>query len=84
MLVVSAVEVEDPATVSAASGLSQLADYSAVSLHALAANLAPGATAKTDAGPAIPVPPPSPPDLVCRMVLPWFTGSSQSSQGLRP
>jgi len=48
MLVVGAVEVEDgggPGRIR----LSQVADYSAASLHALlAANLAPGATAKTD------------------------------------
>ena len=47
MLVVGAVEVEDggPGRIR----LSQVADYSAASLHVfLAANLGPGATAKTD------------------------------------
>src|SRR6201987_4785295 len=49
MLVVGAVEVEDGGLGPGRLRLSQVADYSAASLHAfLAANLAPGATAKTD------------------------------------
>jgi hypothetical protein len=49
MLVVGAVEVQDGGAGSGRIRLSQVPDYSADSLHAfLAANLAPGATAKTD------------------------------------
>src|SRR6478752_7099052 len=49
MLVVGAVEVEDGGLGPGRIRLSQVADYSAASLHAfLAANLTPGATAKTD------------------------------------
>ena len=48
MLVVGAVEIEDRGLGPGRIRLSQVADYSANSLHAfLAANLAPGATAKT-------------------------------------
>jgi len=49
MLVVGAVEVEDDGRRPGRIRLSQVADYSAASLHAfLAANVAAGATAKTD------------------------------------
>src|SRR5205814_1147804 len=49
MLVVGAVEVEDSGLGPGRIRLSQVPDYSAASLHAfLAANLGPGATAKTD------------------------------------
>jgi ISXO2-like transposase domain/Family of unknown function (DUF5681) len=49
MLVVGAVEVEDGGLGPGRIRLSQVPDYSAASLHAfLAANLGPGATAKTD------------------------------------
>jgi len=49
ILVVGAVEVEDGGRGPGRIRLSQVDDYSAASLHAfLAANLAPGATAKTD------------------------------------
>ena len=49
ILVVGAVEVEDSGAGPGRIRLSQVPDYSASSLHAfLAANLAPGATAKTD------------------------------------
>jgi ISXO2-like transposase domain len=49
MLVVGAVEVEDGGRGPGRIRLSQVADYSAASLHAfLAVNLASGATAKTD------------------------------------
>ena len=49
MLVVGAVEVEDGGLGPGRIRLSQVADYSAASLHAfLAANLGPGATATTD------------------------------------
>jgi hypothetical protein len=49
MLVVGAVEVEDGGRGPGRIRLSQVADYSAASLHPfLATNLAPGATAKTD------------------------------------
>ena len=52
MLVVGAVEVEDRGLGPGRIRLSQVTDYSAASLHAfLAANLAPGATAKTDGCP---------------------------------
>jgi ISXO2-like transposase domain len=49
MLVVGAVEIEDGGLGPGRIRLSQVADYSAASLHAfLAANVASGATAKTD------------------------------------
>src|SRR5260370_11381172 len=49
MLVVAAAEVEDGGLGPGRIRLSQVADYSAASLHAfLAANVASGATAKTD------------------------------------
>ena len=55
MLVVGAVEVEDGGLGPGRIRLSQVADYSAASLHAfLAANVAPGATAKTDGWPGYP------------------------------
>ena len=49
MLVVGAVEVEDGGRGRGRIRLSQVADYSAASLHGfLTANVVPGATAKTD------------------------------------
>ena len=61
LLVVGAVEVEDGSLGPGRVRLSQVPDYSAASLHAfLAANLAPGATAKTDGCPDIPAQPASP------------------------
>jgi hypothetical protein len=55
MLVVGAVEVEDGGLGPGRIRLSQIADYSAASLHAfLAANLAAGTTAKTDGWPGYP------------------------------
>jgi hypothetical protein len=56
MLVVGAADVEDRGRGPSYTRLSQLANYSAASLHAfLAANLAPGATAKTDGWSGYPV-----------------------------
>ena len=55
MLVVGDVEVEGGGLGPGRIRLSQVADYSAASLHAfLAANLTPGATAKTDGWPGYP------------------------------
>jgi hypothetical protein len=87
MLVVGAVEVEDGGLGPGRIRLSQVADYSAASLHAfLAANLGPGATAKTDgwsgypgAADVIHDPQSSarwPPISSC----PGFTGSSPTSR----
>src|SRR6516162_11365134 len=57
VLVVGAVEVVDSGAGPGRIRLSHVPDYSASSLHAfLAANLAPGATAKTMDGPVIPAP----------------------------
>jgi len=55
MLVIGAVEIEDGGFGPGRVRLSQVPDYSAASLHAfLAANLGPGATAKTDGWPGYP------------------------------
>src|SRR5262249_15501459 len=55
MLVIGAVEIEDGGVGPRRGRLSQAPDYSPASLHAfLAANLGPGATAKTDGWPGYP------------------------------
>jgi predicted RNA-binding Zn-ribbon protein involved in translation (DUF1610 family) len=78
MLVVGAVEVQDGAAGPGRIRLSQVSDYSADSLHAfLAANLAPGATAKTDGWAAYPGAPGVRHDphvvgkMAAHVVLPW-------------
>jgi len=78
MLVVGAVEVEDSGLGPGRIRLSQVPDYSAASLHAfLAANVGPGATAKTDGWSGYPGAPGviHDPHVVGKMaahiVLPW-------------
>src|SRR6202040_3507642 len=78
MLVVGAVEVEDGGLGPGRIRLSQVADYSATSLRAfLAANVASGATAKTDGWPGYPgaADITHDPHVICKMaahiVLPW-------------
>jgi transposase-like protein len=78
ILVVGAVEVEDGGAGPGRIRLSQVADYSARSLHAfIKANLAPGATAKTDGWPGYPGAPGVNHDphvvgnMAAHIILPW-------------